>query len=220
MIALPDVTLVMIDTRTHDLARLAIADCLRHVNFGDVLICTDHPERYLPLGRELHFVRVPNWPTKIEWSWWSWFGLPSHVRTSHALTIQWDSWIWDPAQWDDDFLRYDIVGAPWDWHREHQVGNLGFGLRSTRLMQYVAELPNVFPCTTDADDALLCRTYRPALERVGFKWAPVDVARRFSFECTPLADGQTSFGFHAAFNFHRVLDPPHLAERQRLMEHR
>jgi hypothetical protein len=40
---LPDVTLVMIDTQCHELARLAMEDSLRDVEFGDAVIFSDEP---------------------------------------------------------------------------------------------------------------------------------------------------------------------------------
>ncbi len=41
-LSLPDVTLVMVETREHELARLAILDCLKVAKFGDVLILTNN----------------------------------------------------------------------------------------------------------------------------------------------------------------------------------
>ena len=100
-----------------------------------------------------------------------WYHAPEHVETSHALTIQWDSGIVSPAQWSDEFLGCDYVGAPWGWHGDaHEVGNGGFSLRSRRLMQYVAEHRETFPLGHPEDD-VLCRRYRPELERAGFRWA-------------------------------------------------
>jgi hypothetical protein len=217
MLQLPDVTLVMIETMEHELARIAVNDCVRQVNFGQVLICTDKPELFQPLDCRARFHVVENWPNKIGWSRFSWFGLPPLMETTHALTIQWDSWVVDPTAWQDKFLDYDIIGAPWDWHPTRKVGNLGFGLRSTKLMKFVRDNRDVFPCTTDVDDDLLCRVYREKLETCGFIWAPLSVARGFAFECSQPEPGQKYLGFHAAFNFHHVLDHDRLLHRARLM---
>jgi hypothetical protein len=40
-------------------------------------------------------------------------GLYPHVATSHVLVIQWDGYVVNADLWDDDFLRYDYIGAPW-----------------------------------------------------------------------------------------------------------
>src|SRR5262245_53836369 len=102
---LPDVTLVMIETIEHQLARMAVEDCMRLADFGDVLVMTDRPGDFTDFGRT---VEVENWPSKLGWSRCSWYDLPKHVHTSHALTIQWDSWIWLPEMWSDEFLEYDL----------------------------------------------------------------------------------------------------------------
>jgi hypothetical protein len=38
-----DVTLLIIDTQCHKLARLAVEDSMREVDFGDVIIFSDQP---------------------------------------------------------------------------------------------------------------------------------------------------------------------------------
>src|SRR5262245_26747484 len=215
MLRLPSVTLVMIETLDHELARLAIDACLSKVEFVDVLILTDKREAFE--GLDARFVDVPCWDSKLGWSRSSWFDLPPHVRSSHALTIQWDAWVWEPSCWTNEFLEYDIVGAPWHWHPTKRVGNLGFGLRSARLMRHVARNRDRYPCTTNIDDDLLCRVYRPALEDEGFVWAPERLAERFAFECSLPDLERKHFGFHSAQNFRHVLTPEELEERARLM---
>lgn len=215
MIELPQLTLVMVETRQHELARMAVEDCLRVAAFGDVLILTDRPAEFAGLGR----IRlVPDWPDKIGWSQAWWFDVPPLVTTSHTLNIQWDSWIWQPAMWRAEFLKFDYIGAPWPsaWFKKDKrftVGNGGFSLVSTRLKQYVLEHREIFPCTTSADDALLCCEYRPALEAAGFVWAPEQIARDFAFECDRPGPRSNHFGFHGAFNFSIVLDQAQLQRR-------
>ena len=216
MLHLPNVTLVLIETLEHDLGRLAINDCVTKAKFGDVLILTDKPEKFRSLDCEARFVEVPNWPNKIGWSRASWYEVPPHVRTSQTLYIQWDAWIWCPEMWRDEFLEYDIVGSCW-WYPDRNVGNLGFGLRSTRLIRYVAKHRDKYPCVTDVDDDLLCRKYRPLLEQEGFVWAPERIARDFAFECVRPSPDSKHFGFHACQNFGVVLDHDRLLERARLM---
>ena len=70
-------------------------------------------------------------------------------------------------------------------------------------MQYVAEHPEKFPLGHPEDD-LLCRRYRPELERAGFRWASSDLALRFSFERTGFSGLDQHFGYHGIFNWPRV----------------
>ncbi len=207
---LPDVTLCMIETREHDLARLAMLDCKRKVNFGDVLIFTDKPDLFV---NESRTVVVPDWSEKVSWSQFRWQGIAPHLKTSHLLFIEWDAWVWDTSLWRDDFLNYDYIGAPWWYTDGKNVGNGGFSLRSTRLTRYLRKHRDVFPCTNCVDDDLLCRKYRPSLESIGFVWAPDKVAQDFAFECVRPDSTSRHWGFHGMFNWHFVLNEDELNQR-------
>jgi hypothetical protein len=212
---LPDVTLVMVETREHDLARMAVEDCLRVAEFGEVLIVTDRPLEFSPLTHhcEPRFHIVPDWPDKLGWSRSWWFDVPPLLRTRQTLNIQWDSWIWDTSMWRDEFMDYDYVGAPW-WYKDGKnVGNGGFSIISTRLKRYICNRRDQFPCDTAVDDDLLCRKYRPKLETAGFLWAPEKVAHDFAFECCRPSPTSKHFGFHGMFNWNEVLDHDRLIER-------
>lgn len=216
MVKLPEVTLLLIETRQHALARLAVKDCQKAAKFAETLIFTDKPEQFEDLG--FTFV-VPDWPKKIGWSRFMWHGCAPYVRTSHVLCIQWDSWIACPDMWFEEYLEYDYIGAPWWYEDGMNVGNGGFCLRSAKLMRYLAKHRDVFPCVTDLDDDLLCRKYRPALQERGFVWAPERLAAKFSFECPRKTLRDKHFGFHAAYNFDFGcnFDRERILERARLM---
>lgn len=218
MLKLPDVTLVLIETREHDLAQLALEDCERRAEFGDVLVFTDRPAQFLRADRRV--VSVPDWPDKVGWSRCFWYDVPQYVRTSHALGIQWDSWIVDPQMWRGDYLRYDYIGSPWPFHHDGMtVGNGGFSLRSTKLLRFIHKHRDRFPCITDVDDDLYCRRYRPTLQDAGFVWAPEQLAYDFAFECGRPDPTARHFGFHAVFNFDYGCegDEDRLLERARIM---
>lgn len=226
MITLPDVTYVMVETVCHQLARLAMEDCLSKVKFGDVLLLTDRPEFFDGIGliktnghnpisnHRTHI--VPNWDNKVDWCRANWFTVPPLIRTSHILFCQWDAGVWNPDDWDDEFLKYDLIGALWQWHPNKRVGNTGFSLKSTRLARYVYSHRDQYPCDTDVEDDLLCRKYRSSLEERGFEWAPESLAHKFSYEgCgpdpRPILDSH--FGFHGAFNFDKVFSGEQLNDR-------
>lgn len=214
---LPDVTLVLVETREHALAKLALQDTLKLVDFGDVLIVTDKPDAFAGLSPNPRFKVVEDFPTKLGWSRSWWYDVPPLLRTRQTLNIQWDSWVWDVGKWSSTFLDYDYIGAPWWYEDGKNVGNGGFSLVSTRLKRFLRANRGEFPCDTAVDDDLLCRGYRPALEKRGFVWAPEKVAREFAFECTRPSPTSKHFGMHAAFNFGEVLSPDRLLERARLM---
>lgn len=213
---LPDVTLVMVETREHKLARMAIEDCLDVAEFGEVLVLTDNKTPFF--GIDARFVKVPDWPEKIGWSRSWWYDVPPLLRTRQTLNIQWDSWIIDASQWDDAWLQYDYIGAPW-WYQDEDggknVGNGGFSLVSTALKRYLAKHRDKYPCDTCIDDDLLCRKYRPQLEKEGFRWAPEHVADKFSYEGCGKEPRpfRKHFGFHAMFNWPKVLKKEPLMDR-------
>jgi hypothetical protein len=209
---LPDVTLVMIDAQCHELARLALMDSMRDIEFGDVVVFCD-ADLSVPGTR---WVDVPKWPSTADYCKYFWYELPSRLATRWMLQIQWDGWITDPACWSHDFLLYDYVGAPWWYADGLNVGN-GCALRSLRLMRFLQEHQKYFPLYSYKEDEILCRTYRPILEKCGFRWAPEVLASRFAFECTRPSWSSRHFMFHDSFNFPLVLADDRLNERVRLM---
>ena len=209
---LPDVTLVMIDTQCHELARLAMEDSLRNIEFGDAVIFSDEPINVAGA----RWVKVPKWPNIAECSHFMWYELPDHIETKWAINIQWDSWIVDVSCWTDEFLQYDYVGAPWWYDDNLNVGN-GCALRSRSLMRFLQANKERFPLAISQEDHLIGRVYRSALEKGGFKWAPETLASQFSLECTRPSDNSRHFMFHDSFNFPYALEGERLAERVRLM---
>jgi hypothetical protein len=119
--------------------------------------------------------------------------LHEHITTSHALMVQWDGYVLNGSAWDDKFLEYDFVGAPWFW--DNVVGNAGFALISKKLLEELAK-PEYESTPFDTN---LCRKYREQLEKAGFKFAPAELASKFSVENLPY-EGQ--FGWHGENPFY------------------
>jgi hypothetical protein len=152
---------------------LALRDCLDKAEFGAVHIHTDEPSHFRSIigdaGVELLCTRFSSVAEAMAYLW---YDVPRFLRTSHALIVQWDSWIIDSAQWCEGFLGCDYIGAPWGWHGDRfEVGNGGFSLRSRRLMEYLGAHRDRFPIAHPEDD-IPCRHYRPALEAEGLNGRP------------------------------------------------
>lgn len=211
-LALPDVTLIITETRSHALMKRTVDDALRKVDFGHVVICADQFNTLRVPGAR--HVMVTDWASKLEWEQFIWKATHLYVPTSHAMFMEWDAGIVDPAMWHGGFLAYDYIGAPW-WYRDgRNVGNGGLHLRSKNLMHFLAMNADAFPCKEPGDD-VLCRQYRPTLEKAGFRWAPESLAHQFSFECAPPSPAG-NFGFHAMRNWPKVLGREELLTRTRL----
>ena len=215
MIKLPDVTLVAVDTVCRDLTRLALEDSMRHIEFGDVLVFSNdgHTAPY-ETGQTTF---VPTYlSSNAEAEQFLWYGVPFHIRTSHFLIVQWDGFVINPQAWDDKFLEFDYIGAPWWYTDDLNVGNGGFSLRSAKMARYVASNSERYPFRVPEDHAL-CRTYGHRLQHAGgFKFADNDTALRFSFECVTGNPDPVHFGFHAMRNFPFVLNEERLAAREAL----
>ena len=131
-LSLPNITLVMMDTTCPELAKLAVEDSLGVADFGDVVVFSDKTWMDGP-----RFIKAQPWRSPDEYNHYFWYEVPKYLTTEWAIFIQWDSWLLDASQWADEFLQYDYIGAPW-WYFDHlNVGN-GCGLRSTRLMRFLA----------------------------------------------------------------------------------
>lgn len=199
---LPDVTLVGVETAYYELTKMALEDCLKVADFGNVITVSDEPINLA--GAENHYCRPGGLETASKLLW---YVVPPLVKTSHFLICHWDSWIINPGKWQPEFLEYDYVGAPWWYKDAYNVGNGGFSLRSTKLMQHVSNSMLEFNVN---EDSALCRTHRSGLEKLGFTWAPTELAYGFSFERVRAGP---AFGFHGLFNFPRVLSDEEIEKR-------
>ena len=205
---LPQVTLVAIDgTKNPAATEESLARASAELTFGAVLFFAPTKPNVRPeLYERCQWIETPPKSLK-EYNQFCLAELHAYIHTSHSLTIQSDSSIVNAARWDDDWLQYDYIGAPWPpGHSgtEYRVGNSGFCLRSRRLLEATSTLPNDSYVwrgkvkQSCRDDVITCVMYREHLERLGLRFAPVSVAARFSFENptpeAPVLDGQ--FGAH------------------------
>jgi hypothetical protein len=206
MTDLPGVTLLAIDTRTPELALAALRRCCAGLRFGAVKLLTD---RMLD-APDVDVVVIPGLADSADYSMRVQRELLPHVDTPHLLIAQWDGFVVDPAHWDDAFLVWDYLGAPWGGDGSGnggRVGNGGFSLRSRRLLQALQD-PTL--ALHHPEDVSICVTHRAALEsRHGIRFAPPTLAARFAFE--DRLPSAPTFGFHGAVNLPDALPRESLA---------
>ena len=119
--------------------------------------------------------------------------LVTHITSDFCMIVQLDGYPVCSDAWEDCFLDYDYIGAPWytqPWRREKLVGNGGFSIRSKRFLEEASKIP--FD-GEEGEDVFFCRIKDEELKEKGIRFAPHDVAYRFSVEDLPW-NGQ--FGFH------------------------
>ena len=217
MLKIPDVTLFAIDCFSPQRTLDAMLFSTQWVKFGDVILLTDMRKQFhkpswvriihheestrkvprpqapyhppLPIDYELAVMREPS----------------KYVQTSHLIHMEWDSAVLNRAAWDNDWLKYDFIGAPWHPHHEpgwppcdgetNNVGNGGFSLKSLKFVTLTAEATVLFKDDPGicSSDMWPCRTIRPWLEQHGVTFAPETVAEKFSCE-NRIYSGQ--FGYH------------------------
>ena len=201
------VTLCIIDTQAHDLAVRALDICRAALPFQEALFISDRPYP----GEGAKSVLTPPLSGRADYSRFVMKDLLAHIRTPHVLLIQWDGYITTPANWSEDFLDYDYMGARWGFHKDaHNVGNGGFSLRSRKLLEALQD-PEIN--RFEPEDEMICRHYRPLLEsRYGIRFAPPEVADRFSFETTYPNPASMPFGFHGLFNMWMFLKDEEVPE--------
>ncbi len=192
---LPSVTLCAATSVNIPATAAALRACLDQVTFAECLLLTEAKGNVS--DKEIRVVPIARLDSSRAYSEFMLKRLVDHIRTPHCLIVQWDGFVLDASKWDDGFLAYDYIGAPWPQSDSaYSVGNGGFSLRSRRLLEacrdpgFVAGHP---------EDLAICRLNRRSLEsRHGIRFADHAAAERFAFERS--APSQPTFGFHGVFN--------------------
>lgn len=200
-LSLPTVTLCAASSVNVPATIKALRHCLNAATFADCLFFTD--DRFEAADPGITTMTIERLRSSADYSRFILQELVDHVQTDHVLIVQWDGFILNAAAWQDDFLTFDYIGAPWPQFGDgHDVGNGGFSLRSKRLLEACRLLPFA---AGEPEDVAICRTNRPWLEEEhGICFAPRAVADRFAYERT--APNGRVFGFHGVFNLTEAVD--------------
>lgn len=164
----------------------------------------------------------------VQYSIFVMHGLHHFVDTDYCLIVQEDGWVLRGTNFTPDYYEYDYVGAPchvaivgdqlvqgFQWTRMPPglvIQNGGFSLRSRRLLEAPARHGIMYQPDTRVplfnEDVQLTGTLRPALEAVGIRFAPAEVARSFAIE-------YLGPGFHDTTDFSSLVG--HHARTRRLV---
>lgn len=188
-------SIVIVDTESYALGRVALHNTLERFPTDEVLIFTDAPEAWGAFST----IKIPPIASIAEYNALMLTVLPERLTTDFALIIQFDGFAINAQSFEDLFFDFDYIGAPWPDrlfpHLGSTVGNGGFSLRSNRLIESVARHAPTVDFDT-AEDVTICVELRERLERQhGVKFAPLDVAGRFSVELDR-SKSKAPFGFH------------------------
>jgi len=198
MLNLTNITPVCIDTKN----RYESLNILTRMNsifkFNKPLYFTNSIKKQ----NDIEIIDIPDIKGKKDgWSY-SYFclmELPKYIETEFCLVVQHDGFIVNPDMWTNEFLKYDYIGAPWIDNYVNRVGNGGFSLRSKKFLDAGLDIFKN-ESIMEHEDLLACvYKYQDFIDR-GVKFAPVDLAIRFSIEhVVPELREIKSFGFHGTF---------------------
>ena len=149
---------------------------------------------------------IPLLSSVREYSLWLLKHATEFINDEFALFVQHDGFVVHPDRFDEEFLNYDYIGAPWPQHfhqnRGRRVGNGGFSLRSKKFLDLCSKI-DFSKASNDAEDFMVCVEFREELEKAGMLFAPLEVAAKFSLE-NRIEDfdnyGIRTFGFHGRTN--------------------
>lgn len=133
------------------------------------------------------------------------------IETDFVLIVQDDGYIINGDLWNNEFLEFDYIGAPWPWHL--CCGNGGFSLRSKKFLKVSSTLKyekhhEEYECCPEDNFLCLDKYKRNYMISNGIKFADIQTALNFSFEHPiPFFSNSTienSFGFHGKFNLSKI----------------
>jgi len=148
--------------------------------------------------------------------------LDRYIETDYALIVQDDGWALNAANWRDEWFQYDYIGGAthaalignsffrwFTWIGRAGGGggeplvvqNGGFSLRSKRFLAAPTTHGITMRHQSDPElnneDIQLCCFMRPALERIGLRFAPLAESKLFSFE-------HLFPGLHGDIDIHKI----------------
>jgi hypothetical protein len=171
--------------------------CTKQIKFNKSILFTD---KQIDSDHEIQLIDPI---TNIEQYSDFCLSLTNYIDNEFVLIVQNDGFILNGNKWNNDFLKYDYIGAPWMQTKVigQKVGNGGFSLRSKKFLDF----SNLFQTTnSEPEDNFLCLTkYYEALQ-YGCVYAPSNVASNFAYEYPHnLSDRfnlKDLFGFHGKHN--------------------
>lgn len=203
---LKDITLTAIGCKDFDKANRAVKICMHYCDFYAVKLFTHivSNEEYIIPVKEMSYDDYNYFMVK---------GINKYVESPYMLFIHPDGWILNPDAWDNSWKDYDYIGAPWWYDDDNNVGNGGFTLRTKKLLDFLANDPEIKPIDKfthgitnvagfTPEDHVICRIYGNYLKSRGFKFAPEEVASKFSIE----GNGKYVNRWTSQFGFHRNIN--------------
>ncbi len=208
-IKLPEVTLVAMACVNVKKTIKAMQYSMREIDFAEAVLITHRKPFRLP--NNIIYKHTDKNRNIDDFNYKMVYELYRYIDTEFALVIHADGFVVNPQMWQREFLNYDYIGAPWPIPPEDDTisfrdinGNLcrvgnSVSIRSKRLMELPSKLKLAWKSYHGwyNEDGFICVNNRYIFEEHGMKFAPVEVAVRFSQEAMiSEAEGIRPFAFH------------------------
>lgn len=198
---LPNVTLLIYNpNKCPDVSAHTLRRVCNIINFGAV----KHLVQYKPQEEigETIIVENNSW---VEGQRIQAYRLHEYFDTPYMLHIETDGFPLRPNLWNPKWLEYDYIGAPWPingvYNTQYRVGNGGCSLQSRKFRELLYKYRSYYRDGTPSD-VWFCQddVLRSSLRNSGIKFAPIEEAIKFSYECpvheVPNWTCDMSFAFH------------------------
>ncbi|NDC80832.1 MAG: hypothetical protein EB090_06175 [Verrucomicrobia bacterium] len=211
-ISLPQLTLLIYNPeKDPDLSARIINHVCSGIEFGDVIHLAGKKPSLPHPGR---WKQVP--PANVaQGQRFQALELNKYFSTPFLLHIETDGFPVNFDLWDPAFLEYDYVGAPWQKRGletgTNRIGNGGCSLQSKKFRNFIDSHAHLYREGT-LSDVFFCQELYPQAVSAGIRFAPLDLALRFSIENKipefPRWKPSQSFAFHGRFPcFRPYLEP-------------
>jgi len=194
---LKQITLVNINCIDPEISIKSLEYSMREIEFAKVVLFSD--KKPFNIKDDIEFIKINKINSLDDYSRFCINELLKYIETDYVINCQNDGFIINPHLWTEEFLNYDYIGAPWasnsEWAKKNRVGNGGFCLKSKKFLELCTQIHYI----SGHDDVIVTNDYYDFFTRNGIKYAPVEVAMKFSLEMKiPECDYDLNncFGFH------------------------
>ena len=211
-LSLPDVTLLIYNPeKSPDLSARVLNYVCSGIEFGAVRhLAGSRPS----IAHPGEFSQVP--PANLnQGQRFQALELSRYFSTPFLLHIEADGFPVNFQLWDPAFLNYDYIGAPWQKRGletgSNRVGNGGCSLQSKKFRNFIDAHSHLYREGV-LSDVFFCQELYPQALAAGIRFAPLELALRFSLENRipefPRWKPSQSFAFHGRFPcFRGYLEP-------------
>lgn len=188
-------TLVSVATTEVEATAKALKYSQEGLDFDRVILLSHYNP--VPDADYYEHIKIKSFNDVGEWGEFIVFELHKYIETDHIILIHADGFIVNPDKWNDDFLEYDYIGAPWPIPKDSYsyrdfYGNIircgnSVSLRSKKILSLPSELRLKWEEADHGyfhEDGFLSVQNRHILQEHGIKYAPLSISVYFSREKT------------------------------------